>query len=196
VVTDVLVVCEANQARSPVLARLLEREADRRGWAGLVTVVDAGLRAEPGEPVLPTVLRAARDLDLGLEEHRATLLDPDAEHELVLTMTEDQRYTLVRRRPQELQRTFTVPEVLRLLRSRRWDPRWEGTPAVVEHLHRIRPLVAPASRPEDVADPARGGRRLAGSVVSELRSASRELARALWGPVPGSGAGQTSTVGR
>jgi hypothetical protein len=85
--------------------------------------------------------------------------------------------------------------VLRLLASPQWDPSWEGTPEVVHALHHVRPLVAGARAPEDVADPATGGRRLAASVVSELRRSAPRVASALWGPVP-AGSGQTSTVGR
>ena len=194
--TDVLVVCEANRARSPVLAQLLRQEVERRGLGGQVRVLDAGVRAVPGEPVLPTVARAVRSLELGLEDHRSTLLEPDvADPGIVLTMTEDERRALVRRRPALLDRTFTVREAVRLLGSRRWDPRWEGTPQVAAQLHRLRPLVAGPQAPEDVPDPARGGRRLAGSVVTELQRSSTRLARALWGPVPDPPP-QTSTVGR
>lgn len=196
VLTDVLVVCEADRARSPVLAQLLRREAERRGLAGHVTIVDAGLRARPGEPLLPSVDRAVRKLGLGLEEHRATALDLAAigNPGLVLTMTEDQRRALVRRRPTLIERTFTVREAVRLLRSSAWDPRWEGSAEVAARLHRLRPLVAAAHDREDVPDPAIGGRRLARSVVAELQQDATRLARALWGRAPEPG--QTSTVGR
>jgi hypothetical protein len=86
--------------------------------------------------------------------------------------------------------------VLRLLASPHWDERWEGTPEVVAHLHRLRPVVPGASGPEDVADPANGGRRLAVTVVAELRRDAPRLAAALWGPLPVDAGGQTSTVGR
>jgi hypothetical protein len=99
--------------------------------------------------------------------------------------------------PRLLDRTFTVRELLRLVSSPYWDPTWEGTPEVVHHLHHLRPLVPGARAPEDVADPATGGRRLAASVVSELRRYAPQVAAALWGPVPATvRSGQTSTVGR
>lgn len=195
-VRDVLVVCEANRARSPVLARLLQREAERRGLGDRVVVADAGLRARSGDPVLPSVLHAVRSLDLGLDDHAATVFEPDPRHELVLTMTEDHRRTVLRRCPEALERTFTVREVVRLVGSSRWDPRWEGTAQVVAQLHRVRPLVAPARTREDVADPAEGGRRLARAVVTELRETAPRLARVLWGPAVFPAVRQTSTVGR
>ena len=181
----VLVVSATSRGRGPVLAALLRREARQRGLEGQVTVDEAGLEARPGEPLLPSVTRAVRSLELGLEEHRARVLasGPDR-HDVVVTMTEAQRRTLLRERRSELERTFTVREVVRLLSSARWDERWNGTSQVVAHLHRLRPLVPGASGPEDVADPRAGGRRLASAVVDELRRCSARLATALWGPLP------------
>ena len=194
--SHLLVVCDADRARSPVLAQLLRREAQWRGLTAQVRIEDAGLRARPGEPLLPTVERVVRGHGLGLEDHRSTPLELPSEHlvELVLTMTEAQRRTVVRAQRELLGRTFTVREALRLLSSRWWDQQWEGTPHVVSQLHRLRPMVRPSRTPEDVPDPADGGRRLAVAVFDELGRASARLAGALWGPAPAPG--QTSTVGR
>ena len=195
----VLVLCTANRARSPVMAELLRREAEARGLAGHVEIDSAGLRAQPDDPLLPSVERVARSLGLGLNGHRARPLELDsaARPGLVLTMTEAQRHTLLRMQPRLLDRTFTVREILRLVGSPHWDQRWEGTPEVVHHLHHVRPLVPGAKAPEDIADPATGGRRLAASVVGELRRYAPRVGTALWGPVvPLDRVGQTSTVGR
>ena len=194
----VLVLCTANRARSPVMAGLLRREAALRGLADRVRIESAGLQAHDGEPLLPTVQRAVQSLELDLNGHlsRQIELDRGERPRLVLTMTETQRHTVLRMQPRLLDRTFTVREVLRLLGSHQWDPSWEGTPEVVHQLHHVRPLVAGANAPEDVADPADGGRRLAASVIAELRRSAPRLASALWGPVPAGPDGQTSTVGR
>jgi protein-tyrosine phosphatase len=194
----VLVICTANRARSPVMAALLRREAAVRGLDRQVTIDSAGLRAQPGEPLLPTVERVVGSLFLGLEEHRSrpVQLDQGVRPGLVLTMTEAQRHAVLRMQPRLLDRTFTLREVLRLLASAQWDRQWEGTRDVVHHLHRLRPLVPGASSPEDVVDPATGGRRLAVSVVGELQRSAPPLASALWGPVPSAPGPQTSTVGR
>jgi protein-tyrosine-phosphatase len=194
----VLVLCTANRARSPVMAGLLRREAELRGLAGVVDIDSAGLRAEPGEPLLPSVQRVVKSLPLDLNGHRARplALDSAERPSLVLTMTEAQRHAVLRLQPRLLDRTFTVREVLRLLESPQWNERWEATPEVVSHLHHLRPLVPGAGTPEDVADPATGGRRLAASVVGELRRYAPRLASALWGPVPAARLDQTSTVGR
>lgn len=180
---EVLVIGSTDRARAPVLSQMLRREAERRGLAGQVSVQDAGLEAQPGEPLLPSVVRAVQSLDLDLQGHRARVLVPQPDrHALVLTMTEAQRRALVRERHSRLEVTFTVREAVRLLSSPRWDERWEGTAQVVPQLHRLRPLVPGASRPEDVADPATGGRRTTSAVVDELRWCSARLATALWGP--------------
>ena len=169
-----------------------------RGLADQVDVDSAGLRAQPGEPLLPSVDRVVQSLGLGLNGHRARPLElTGAERpSLVLTMTEGQRHEVLRIQPRLLDRTFTVREVVRLIASPSWDARWEGTPEVVHHLHHLRPVVARARGPEDVADPATGGRRLAASVVSELRGYAPRIGAALWGPLESRPGGQTSTVGR
>jgi protein-tyrosine phosphatase len=195
----VLVLCTANRARSPVMAGLLRREAALRGLDRQVTIDSAGLRAPSGEPLLPTVARVVGAMSLGLAEHRSRPFQLDqhgVRPGLVLTMTEGQRHAVLRMQPRLLDRTFTVREVLRLLASPHWDERWEGSCEVVHHLHRLRPLVPGASAPEDVADPATGGRRLAASVVSELQRSAPRLGSALWGPVPSGTGAQTPTVGR
>ncbi len=135
-------------------------------------------------------------MSLGLAEHRSRplQLDHSVRPGLVLTMTEAQRHAVLRMQPGLLDRTFTVREVLRLLASPHWDQRWDGSRDVVQHLHRLRPLVPGSSSPEDVADPATGGRRLAAAVVRELQRSAPRVGAALWGPVPPGG--QTSTVGR
>lgn len=180
--TRLLVVCTANRARSPVAAQLLRREGERRGLEQLA-VHDAGTAAVPGEPLLPTVARAIRDWGLELDQHRSRPLElPAADQvDLVLTMSEQQRREVVRRDPRLLDRTFTVPELIRLGSSRSWRSGWEGTDDVVRRLHRLRPVVPPARKPEDVADPAQGGRRLAGGVVRELRTSTTRIAQLVWG---------------
>ncbi len=193
----VLVLCTANRARSPVMAGLLRREAAARGLDGQVRIESAGLQAQPGEPLLPSVVRFVGSMALGLDEHRSRPIELDEGERpgLVLTMTEAQRHAVLRMQPRLLDRTFTVREVVRLLSSPTWDQGWEGRPDVVHHLHRLRPLVPGVPAPEDVPDPATGGRRLAASVVRELERTAPRLASALWGAVP-AGSGQTSTVGR
>jgi protein-tyrosine-phosphatase len=165
------------------MAELLRREAAARGLDGRVRVESAGLRAQPGEPLLPTVVRAVGPLGLGLEDHRSRALELDEGERpgVVLTMTEAQRHAVLRVQPRLLDRTFTVREVLRLLASPLWDQDWEGSADVVHHLHRLRPMVPGSSSPEDVADPASGGRRLAVSVVRELQRSAPRLGSALWG---------------
>lgn len=180
------------------MAELLRREAAARGLAGHVEIESAGLSAHAGEPLLPSVERVVRSLGLELNDHRARPLGLDSGERpsLLLTMTEEQRHAVLRSHPRLLDRTFTVREVVRLLRSPYWDAQWEGSPEVVHHLHHLRPLVPRAKAPEDVADPATGGRRLAASVVSELRGYAPRMGSALWGPLPPDPDGQTWTVGR
>jgi protein-tyrosine phosphatase len=196
----ILVLCTANRARSPVMAELLRREAALRGLEARVDIESAGLQAQPGEPLLPSVGRAVEPITVALREHRSRSLDLDSGERpsLVLTMTEAQRHAVLRLQPRLLDRTFTVREVLRLLASPLWDEQWAGTADVVHHLHRLRPLVPRASSPEDVADPADGGRRLAVTVVRELERSAPRLASGFWGPVPRTlgDRDQTSTRGR
>jgi protein-tyrosine phosphatase len=184
---DILVVCTANQARSPAAELLFRREAEARLGAdhGLV-IRSAGVLAVPGSPVLSTMAAAVERYDLSLDGYLSRPLTA-AEVEssrLVVTMTESHRHAVNRLQPTAVGRTYTLRELERLVSAPLWDPAWDGADDVDVRLRRIRPLVPMGARPEDILDPA--GRRVefAVAILDELSERISRVGRHLFGPPP------------
>lgn len=147
-----LVVCRANVARSPLAAGMLRERLDRLGRKDIV-VVSAGLDATPGDSAAPEALAVAQAHGIDLAGHRATPVSAAqlSAASLVVTMTEADRAAVVRLTPSAVPRTFTLPELVRLLAA---QPRPLVTcAALAEQAHRARPRTVPADGPEDVPDP-------------------------------------------
>jgi len=179
----VLVVCTANRARSPVAAQILAAAAADR-HATHVLVHSAGLAAEPGWEMLPSMRKAMLRRGMKAPEHRSRSLDVHEalDSQLVITMTEEQRRVVSRAGPGVVPRCYTLLELVRLVTSRHWCDEWNGRPDVVEHLHRTRALAAPPHRPEDLPDPSQGGTKLARLVLDRIDRAVRAVADPLFGP--------------
>jgi protein-tyrosine phosphatase len=169
-VAEIVVVCHANVARSPLAMAMLEAAArDRLGPRPDVWVRSAGVHARDGQPAASETQReaGARGLDLG--RHRSAVLDRPvvASADLVLTMTESQRAHAARLLPGAVRITFTLPELVRLAGT--LDPLddavavRERVRAFVDRAHRARPYSPRSGDPEDVPDPYGGP--VAGYVV-------------------------------
>ena len=108
----VLVVCTANQCRSPLGAAILARALADRGAA--VSVSSAGTRAIDARATHGTLLAAHRH-GLELSNHRSVALDPtqvnDADLILVMERRHVQEVALVD--PGAFARTFTLKELVR-----------------------------------------------------------------------------------
>ena len=149
---SILMVCSANQMRSPLAAAFLARDMERLGRAGVV-VTSAGTKAMPASGGVPAVLRTAEEYGLDLSEHRPAELTRGtvARADLVLTMTEQQRSAVVRLLPAAVPRTFTLLELRRLTEAS--DASGLHPAELAALAHRARPTTAPPSAPEDIADP-------------------------------------------
>lgn len=185
--TDILVVCTANQARSPAAELLFRREAEARlGAEHNVVIRSAGVHAEPGSPVLSTMAEAAERHSLSLDGYLSRPLDASEieASRLVVTMTEAHRHAVNRLEPTAVGRTYTLRELERLVSAPQWDPAWDGADDVAVRLRRIRPLVPKGDRPEDILDPA--GRRLgvAVAILDELSERISRVAPHLFGSAP------------
>lgn len=154
---DVLVVCTANIARSPLFAAML---GARFGDPEIV-VTSAGVAARDGDLAAAhaRTLAAARGLDLS--DHRSRPVTPEAiaAADLVLTMSERQRDRCAPLAAGTAGRVFTVREFVRLLDE---VDHAAGPAAPAERLawlrdeaHRARPRALPAEGREDVDDPIR-----------------------------------------
>ena len=179
---QVLVVCRANRARSPLAAALLRRYAETHDGVAPPHVLSSGVDARDGEPLLPSVGNAAGRHGVSLEEHlsRRFRVEDVASADLVITFERALRQAIVAQRPSSVPRTFTLRELVRLVRSRHWRPEWNGTPDVAVRLHALRPLVEPGE--DDSRDPVGANRRTTRQLVDELVRDVEGVAPALLGP--------------
>jgi len=165
-----------------VAAQLLSAAASARG-ADHVFVHSAGIAAEPGLELLPTMRKVMLRRGMPVPEHRARQLDGQEamSSQLVITMTEEQRRAVSRAGPTMVPRCYTLLELVRLVGSPHWSREWNGRPDVVELLHRTRALAAPSAQPEDLPDPSHGGTWLARSVLDRMERAVDAVADPLFG---------------
>lgn len=107
---DVLVVCTANVARSPLLATLLVAQADARVGTGRMAVASAGAETRFGDPVANGWQIVAGRPTLTLDEHRsrplaAALLRTVG---LIVAMTRQHTRAVLSGRPGLATRTFAL----------------------------------------------------------------------------------------
>jgi protein-tyrosine phosphatase len=109
----ILVVCTANQCRSPLgEATVLARAAER---ALTVTASSAGIQAMPGLPATPPSVDAARRLGLDLSGHasRPLALDDVRAADLVLGLERRHVQEVVLLDPRAFAKAFTLKELAR-----------------------------------------------------------------------------------
>lgn len=189
-VAEILVVCHANIARSPLAMAMLEAEARARlgRAADVVWVRSAGVRARDGHPAASESARQAAQRGLDLGAHRSAMIDRAAvaSGDLVLTMTESQRTDVARLVPGANRRTFTLPEFARLCGALPPVPGQESlrahVRAVVDAADRARAYVPRPATPEDVADPFGGPREGYARTAIELEALVAAVADRLFPP--------------
>jgi len=166
----VVLVCTANVIRSPLAAAMLEQRLGDNVPRFEVVIKSAGLVVEPGRQATPGVQTIARRMGMDLSGHLSRPVTPDlvANAQMVLTMTEAHRSSVLRRQPAALSRTFTLAEFVRLSVDRPTEVGQLST--AVDFAHRARPRTVPADSPEDVPDPV-------GLPMEDLESVARQLDR-------------------
>lgn len=188
-VAQVVVVCHANIARSPLAMVLLDAEARRRqGPDADVWVRSAGVRAVGGHPAADGSQRQAATRGLDLAPHRSVLLTRAdlVEADLVLTMGEGQRGHAVRLHPPARQHTFTLVEFARLVRH--VEPVGSDLPlrarirTIVRRAAAARPYAERPEDPEDVADPFGGPDGGYETMATRVEGLVAVVAEALFGP--------------
>lgn len=194
--TQLVVVCHANIARSPLAMVMLEDQVRRRlGPRADVWVRSAGVRALEGHPAAEGSRRQAAARGLDLEAHRSSLLTRDdvAEADLVLTMSERQRAHAVRLHPPAVHRTFPLPEFARHCRRiaavDEELPARDRVHAVVGRAGQSRPVAGSPDRVDDVADPFGGPEQGYAEMAERLEHLVADVAQVLFGPAPASRAG-------
>jgi protein-tyrosine phosphatase len=152
---QVLMVCRANVARSPLAQALLAEELR----ATPIEVVSAGVQARPGDPPARGSVELAARRGLDLSAHRSQpVTEPLLETAgLVLTMSERQRDACAGRAAGLGPRTFTLRELDRLTQGVRESDGPADAESRVAWLaraaHLARPAALPAREPEDISDP-------------------------------------------
>jgi protein-tyrosine phosphatase len=165
-----LVVCTANQCRSPLAAAILQARCDSLELEILVD--SAGVQAVPGIPATPPTVDAAASLGLDLSDHRSQAITPELVRSADLVVVMERRHVqeVVLATPEAFGRTFTLKELVR--RGSEIGPRDPGETfdswlARVHEGRRPADLLG-ASDDDDIADPT-------GRVLADHRSTASEL---------------------
>ena len=182
----VLIVCSANQCRSPLGAAVLARRLRER--ALLVAVASVGTQAVPESQATPPTVAAAGAIGLDLAPHRSRLASADMVQtaDLILGMERHHVREAVLLDPRVFSRTFTLKELVR--RGTDVGARPEGEPgatwlARVHEGRRSIDLVG-SSPADDVADPTINRMIDHGAMATEIDELMGELVNLVW-PGPG-----------
>lgn len=178
----VLVVCTANQGRSPLAMAFLRRHLHRAGLEDAVVVASAG-RMEGGVPISREVVDAAGGRGVDVEGHRSTQLAPGvlAGTDLVLVMAAEHfddvgRHAGEARPPSDLLVRFV--RNARTLGPRREDQAVEAYVAeVVRRSHS-----APPTAGDEIEDPYGHPLAFLHATAARLDRLTGELVALLWPP--------------
>lgn len=169
----VLVVCTANQHRSPLAEHQLRHAARAAGldW----TVSSAGVYAVAGRPIDPDVAAVLGELGIQPAAHwtsrrlNAAMIE---QADLVLTAERAHRAAVTALVPTAVTRTFTLLEFARSLPAEATD-RADGTPqGLIDIVEAGRIHAGPSRSSDDLADPINQGRQM-------FRVCAREINRAV-----------------
>lgn len=151
----VLVVCTANQCRSPLVAALLRRRSAELGLR--VGVASAGVSATDGAPPSSGSVREAEGRGVDLADHRAQSLDPELvlEAHVIVAMEVAHVEHLAGRFPGSLNETFTLVELAEMGSQVPPLP-GEGAQRWLDRAGRERSLRSLRRRGLDVDDPIGG----------------------------------------
>jgi protein-tyrosine phosphatase len=156
-VLSVLFVCTGNICRSPVAEALLQSRAGELGLP--ISVRSAGSWAHRGNPATSNAIRAARELGVEIEGHRARPLDDHLirDADLVLALAREHRDEILYLVSEAAPKTFTLKELAALLEALLPSPVHADRGTAVTRIAEADRLRASASGPlirdPDVRDP-------------------------------------------
>ncbi|MEZ4864504.1 MAG: hypothetical protein R3C14_24530 [Caldilineaceae bacterium] len=112
----ILIVCTANQCRSPVAEALLRRRLTQQPNGVAWQVESAGTWASVGRSAHPQMQVAAAEVELDLSAHRARMVDDLnlADYDLILTMEQNHREALQVEFPAVRNRIYLLSEMIGL----------------------------------------------------------------------------------
>ncbi len=168
---SVLIVCTANQCRSPTAELLLAQAVAEQGLPWRVS--SAGTRARPGEPIHPRAARALRARGISIDGWRGSRqLTPDLVDaaDLILVAASMHRRHVVTVRPNALPRAFLFREFVRL-RAHVSDADAHTPDDLIDAVARMRShTVAAPHGADDIADPIGRRQRAFTRCCTELAS--------------------------
>ena len=178
----ILVVCSANQCRSPLAAACLTRIFATRGLD--IAVTSAGVNASTGSSATSGTVRTAKDLGLDLAEHRSqpTTRELLAGADLILGMERLHLREAVVLERQAFPRSFTLKELVR--RGEELGPRRPGETQAdwlaAAHRDRQPADLFGASRDDDIADPTTDMTVDHDTMAQEVAELVQRLVGLLW----------------
>lgn len=199
---DIIVICTANVARSPLFAARLQLSADAVHGAGALTVSSGGTTAIFDQPAAPGSVALAAQWGVDLTDHRSRplpYLDLDAAA-LIIVMTRAHRREVVRHAPDSARRIHLLrplvraaPDALRAAGrpggapGASTQPSDPATSVLEEGVGALNAIGAPrARRRDDVPDPLRGDAAVYDTLGEEFVRAASSLGPVLFGrPGPG-----------
>ncbi len=109
----ILVVCTANQCRSPMAEGLIRAGLEARGLGDRVVVASSGTWARDGYPATPYAVATLAERGIDIGGHVSRALDPlrVATADLVLVMTESHRQALVAEFPSARGKVMRMSEL-------------------------------------------------------------------------------------
>ena len=180
----ILVVCTANQCRSPLTAAALTHRAAAATLP--VEVTSAGIAAMLGVSATPPTVAAARARGFDLTDHRSTAVEYDLVRGADLVIGLERRHVqeIVVHDPDAFAKTFTLKELVR--RGTDVGPRANGQPvsewlAEVHRGRRARDLLG-MSTDDDVTDPTGSAIVDHDTVADEIDDLARQVLDLLFDP--------------
>jgi protein-tyrosine phosphatase len=155
--TTVLFVCNANECRSALAEWHFRGTVRRHGADNAILVASAGIRANPGSPMLPECAAVLADEAATGFRSRAVTSQLLAAADAVITMTMADLSEVLRIRPKSLPYAVTLPELARAA-IRRPTPhhadRADRLLQLVQWTVRHRGALTPGDRQDnDIPDP-------------------------------------------
>lgn len=111
---NILMVCTANQIRSPLAQEFLKEILAQRGLEAAYQVTSAGTWAADNQPALPKAVSVGRDMGVDLSNHQSRMVTKKiiADADLVLTMEYRQKEALTYEFPEQREKIFVLTEMI------------------------------------------------------------------------------------
>ena len=185
----VLLVCTGNICRSPIAEGFIGSLVAVRGIEG-INAESAGTSGWEGSQAVPEAIEALRELGVDISQHRARRLTRALieRADLILALAAEHRGAVARLSPNAAVRTFTLKEMVDLLRQVErlladGDPE-ERLDAAVRGAATLRASGAEQLSDEDVEDPLGSGLESFRATAWEIEILCEQLVDLMFGAVP------------